>query len=143
MLSRTRSIRPEALLVASIVSGCATPPPEEYRLSVHTSQANFLQEVYKAAELIAECSRLRRVNGIESQTADSPYNEMPLQLKAVYHYFSWQHHSKREELIKMLHGFHKMQNCPNKTEMNVVIEGLEELDRQITARDAALDERIR
>ncbi len=130
MTKRRHSIGPEALLIASIVAGCATPPPEEYRLSTGTTAADFLQEVRKAAALAA-------------QTPDSPTSQAQSQLKAVYQFFSWQHVDDRHRLIKMLQGFAGASNEANPQQMKAVISGLEELSAQLATRDAAIDEHLR
>ncbi len=144
MTGRHNSISSQALLIASIVAGgCATTRPNELDLPVSTSHASFLKEVHKTAELMAKCAALQSMHTREAEDPNDPYYQMPRQIKAVYRYFAWQLPDHRKELINMLHGFHNMQNCPNKAEMQVVIEGLEELSQQIAVRDAAIDKRFR
>lgn len=130
-------------MASILASGCASIPPEEYRLPVGTTQAGYLDEIRKTAALMAECAALPSLaNRRPALEGGTPYTDFQKQLKAVYHFFSWQHPDYRCELVAMLRGQMQVKaSNPNLPEMQAILNGLEKLHSQLNVRDAALDER--
>ena len=131
------------MLIASIITGACAAPPEEHRLSVHTSAASFFHEVQVASALMAQCSNLCDTSQPVAEHPENAYQQLPRQLKAIYHFFSWQHPDQRTLLIEMLHGQMMVKSCKNVPQMKAITNGLEQMHEQLLRRDDAYNRSLR